>query len=630
MTQLSPSKVPLLMSYEERMEKNRLAKEATRLERIAAEKQRLIQIMADQAKEREWKQTVLFHDQALQDNAARRLQTWLHHIMFKRRYHAKRRRNAAAVVAPVTHVAPAVPTLDSVEGISISFRQLRERIVQAARVQFGGGNHSNMTFASLRTALIKLFATFDPHGSGDVSLADFKAVVESQLHVTIDSHWDYVRECFDVDGSGSLNIAEFVAFAFADSSVDEMGVLGYQLRDAILHRVKAARKEAAATIEDAVRYVFRPVFHKRDEATFADFSHSLAQLKLGFTLGQLSRLVLRLDQDKNHLISLDELLRWLKLRSASDNSINLLARTPSSTTDSTSSTRASVSATSVGVKELRQQLVGLAGEATPQAIKVLFEKMDANQSSKLSATELHRYLAVPSLPLSVVESAVACMDVRRSSVVSKADFIAFCLDTTSATEEETGVVMEQCRRKLTEVCVDQEGFQRWFGAMSQQHGKVRTTELKHALKTMIHVPDHVMEGVVRRLDFDGSGWISEKEFQAWVQPVRDIEVLLQLVEQNQAMQQKGKDLFSTFDLDGNGVIGLEEFHAGLIRFQVHVNKDEAAALLKEFDVDTDGVLNASELNAIVEAYNSDDFDLHELAGQVSYQGTAYDDEEFDD
>ncbi|RQM24726.1 hypothetical protein B5M09_000617 [Aphanomyces astaci] len=80
------------------MEKNRLAKEATRKDRIAAEKHRLTQIMADQAKQREWKQTLVEQDQALVHRSACRLQTWLCHVTFLRRYAVKRSQYAAAVV----------------------------------------------------------------------------------------------------------------------------------------------------------------------------------------------------------------------------------------------------------------------------------------------------------------------------------------------------------------------------------------------------------------------------------------------------------------------------------------------------------------------------------------------------
>ncbi|RHY45376.1 hypothetical protein DYB30_000841 [Aphanomyces astaci] len=788
----SPSKAPMLMTYEERMEKNRLAKEATRKDRIAAEKHRLTQIMADQAKQREWKQTLVEQDQALVHRSACRLQTWFCHVTFLRRYAVKRSQYAAAVViqclvrtrqarrmyrrrtderrqrneaqaihaaeqilerqmhvatAKLQHdkemepilrlwtdiqqaiqrasskesnvfsffdqrhagqvdravlrrqllqlgfdvprqvvrrliqlihsranvqsdrlvvtadqftkafdlttciaippdvvaevppppwtsanaspesnavlemteaspaLAPAVPTINSVEGISMTFRQLRERIVHAARVQFGGGECSSVSFASLRAALVKLFEWFDQHGSGDVALADFKACLETHLHVAMDAaNWEYVRECFDADGSGSVNIAEFVAFAFADASVDEMGVLGYQLRDAILHRVKAARKDAAPTIEDAVRLVFHPVFHRRDDATFADFCHALAQLQLGFTLGQLSRL------DKNHLISLDELLGWLKLKRSNDTRADTTHDEPPRP-----NTEPGVSAASAAVKQLRRHLVELAGEAKPHAIKHLFESIDTNQSAKLSASELHAYLGDDTAPLSVVEAAVACMDARRQSVVSKADFISFCLDTTwAATDEEVGVVVEQCRTKLCDMCADAAGLRRWFGALAQHQGKVRTAEFKRALKAMVHLPEHELDGVVRRLDFDGSGWISDKEFHAWVHPVRDIEVLLTLVERHPALQQMGAALFAAFDVDGNGVIGIDEFHAGLKRFHIDVNTDEAAALLAEFDVNADGVLSASELHAMAEAYNSDELDLAEPSTETAAAG--YDDD----
>ncbi|RLN99383.1 hypothetical protein DYB28_010225, partial [Aphanomyces astaci] len=327
--------------------------------------------------------------------------------------------------------------------------------------------------------------------------------------------------------------------------------------------------------------------------------------------------------DKNHLISLDELLGWLKLKRSNDTRANTIHDEPPRP-----NTEPGVSAASAAVKQLRRHLVELAGEAKPHAIKHLFESIDTNQSAKLSASELHAYLGDDTAPLSVVEAAVACMDARRLSVVSKADFISFCLDTTrAATDEEVGVVVEQCRTKLCDMCADAAGLRCWFGALAQHQGKVRTAEFKRALKAMVHLPEHELDGVVRRLDFDGSGWISDKEFRAWVHPVRDIEVLLTLVERHPAMQQMGAALFAAFDVDGNGVIGIDEFHAGLKRFHIDVNTDEAAALLAEFDVNADGVLSASELHAMAEAYNSDELDL---AGPSTEAAAAGYDDDFED
>ncbi|KAF0693310.1 Aste57867_15714 [Aphanomyces stellatus] len=788
----SPSKTPMLMTYEERMEKNRLAKEATRAERIAAEKSRLIQIMAEQAKQREWKETLAVQDQAMLHHRAWRLQVWLRHVTFRRRYRhavaqhdaavvlqclvrrvlAKRRvvarrdehrqemqtravqveeqrvqealrdeqvklqeakelepilrlwsdiqaaferaarsgtdvfvffdvhhrgqvdraafrtqlkqlgfnvprpvvrrliqlihsRNGVAsdrlvvtaeqfrnafdltcvdvppppppsdppVLAAQTNSLstppdkpPSLPTPEAappsdIHAISQSFQLLRERIVVAAKARFGGGQ----TFASLRSALQQLFATFDPERTGDVSLADFKSCVQDQLHISI-PHWDWIRECFDMDGNGSLSIVEFVAFAFADASMDELGVLGYQLRDAILNRVKTARKETA-TIEDAVRLVFHSVYRHRDEAPVAEFCHGLAQLHLGFTPTQLSRLVLRLDRDQNHLISLDELLQWLKLRPGRAKP---------------GETASSLSADSAAVKQLRRHLVALAGDGKPEAVKALFEEIDANGSAKLSAAELHGFLATraPELPLAAVEKAVACMDPRRKSIVSKQSFVAFCLDATARDgDEEVGVLVEQCRAALlTRHGHDVAQVQAWFAALGKQD-KVRTGELKRALKAAgtPHLSDHALDAVVRRLDQDASGWITSQEFRLWVSPIRDIEVLLELVETNDKLQAEVDDtrLFATFDLDGNGTIGVEEFHAGLQRYHIHVNRDEAATLLKEFDINGDGVLDAVEVGAMVQhdgdgddndagAYDSDE--LAAVTDELSFQGATYDED----
>ena len=86
----------MLTTYEERMEKQRLAKEATRAERIEAEKRRLLQTMAEQAKQREWRDALALQDSAAVHRAACRLQAWCRHLAFVTRYRRDRQQFFAA------------------------------------------------------------------------------------------------------------------------------------------------------------------------------------------------------------------------------------------------------------------------------------------------------------------------------------------------------------------------------------------------------------------------------------------------------------------------------------------------------------------------------------------------------
>ncbi|OQR80699.1 hypothetical protein ACHHYP_17290 [Achlya hypogyna] len=786
----------MLTTYEERMEKQRLAKAATRTERIEAEKRRLIETMTAQARQREWREALLARDEALVHARACQLQHWFRHLTDRRkaaraqaefcaacRIQAVARRYLAVAVAvrlrmkraeerataevaavqrqqalhtleirrgeaeakalepvlvlwadlraafvaarrdgvdifaffdprgagvvnragfrdqlrrlgfdvprsivrrliqqihmrcgatsehlifdekqflrafdlegislppaPRLSLAPVVPVVaaaetpatptetpavpsegddpsTSIEYMSHVLHELRQRIVDAARARLG--LDPSASFATMRSAFAGLFATFDTDASGDLPFASFRSCLATALDVRLDDKvWAVVEGSLDVDGSDSISIAEFVSFAFASAEPEELGVLGYRLRDAILQRVKAARK-VAGSLEAAVQTVFHPLYKRpTDAAPVGHFCAVLHKLHLGYQPAQLSRLVTRLDQvcapsvylpidasqDGDHTISLDELLRWLKLRSGPR------------TEPADAQPRLSVS--SLVVKQVRDAIVGLAGTRHGGSVAALFEAVDANLSKQLSAAELHAYLkaheAAP-LPRSAIDAAVLCMDASGNGVVSRDELVAFCCEAVDG--EEVGVLAEQCRGLLA--TMDLPDLTAWFEAMdSMRRGTVRLPEVKKGLRKLgCKLPEHALDAVLQRLDADRSGGISKQELLRWVHPVRDIEVLLALLEGSRRLQEASVDaLLATMDADGNGLVGIDELHAGLNLYGLHLQRAEAALLLEEFDIDNDGILNPAELAAILtshDGYDGEAFDEHDDTGDQDDHG----------
>ena len=289
---------------------------------------------------------------------------------------------------------------------------------------------------------------------------------------------------------------------------------------------------------------------------------------------------------------------------------------------------------SLVVKQVREALVSVARAHHDGNIKSLFDAMDANGSKQLNAREIHAFLKDHTpLPLSAIDSAVMCMDVGGNCVVSKNEFVAFCSEATES--EEVGVLAEHCRAALMHL--DVPALQAWFEALDPtSRGQVRVGEVKKALKKLVKLHDHDLDLVLQRLDKDKSGAISTAEMLSWVHPVRDIEVLLALVESNASLQALSIEaLVAALDVDGNGAVGIDELHAGLNLYGLRLQRAEAALLLEEFDIDNDGILTKGELNAMLnnsanDAYSSDEDE--DKDGEIDAQDDAcgYGEDGFDE
>lgn len=110
------------------------------------------------------------------------------------------------------------------------------------------------------------------------------------------------------------------------------------------------------------------------------------------------------------------------------------------------------------------------------------------------------------------------------------------------------------------------------------------------------------------LDKDSSGWITTSELCLWAYPPRDIEEILRLIitswqiERSQVSSRTefAANLYSRFDVDGNGSLAVREILSGLAVFGVDLTEYEARVLLIAFDIDGDGCWSKSEFLAFVD------------------------------
>jgi Ca2+-binding EF-hand superfamily protein len=265
----------------------------------------------------------------------------------------------------------------------------------------------------------------------------------------------------------------------------------------------------------------------------------------------------------------------------------------------------------------------------------MFNAIDTNHSGQLSASEVHAFLdqGMPltqnvdsnELPLvSAVEAAINCMDRGRNGVVSEEEFVAFCLEDEkapllghAATLEEAGVLAEACRCLLLDQLAGKDqslvnASREWFQSLARRQPKVRVSELKKAIKKLLltscsssslilpqHLTNQDLDAVMQRLDQDATGWITESEYMTWVLPKRDIEILIDALKSCVALQAlTPNEWFDKIDTDRNSHVGLVEFHAGLNLLGLAISVAEARVLMKEFDINEDGVLDRHEIQAM--------------------------------
>ncbi|DBA02665.1 TPA: hypothetical protein N0F65_010490 [Lagenidium giganteum] len=546
------------------------------------------------------------------------------------------------------------------EAVAQAVTLLRTRILEAATEHLAARGQSQGDYQAFRAALTHVFNEFDTDGNGELDVHELVTCMSAiNFHVT-PANLSILRECFECDQkSDTVSITEFISFALARPAEgeEELGLLGFRLRAAILSRVRKAH-EQTETLDDAVRLVFRAAYPHKAQTTCSRgaFVRVLVGLRLGVSSAQLGRLIARLDQDGDGTISFDELLVWLRLRT------NDLPTRRESFHSMVHARRASLTKASCIAKLSRAVLAELAGLPVPslvgaktpsvpvlnrkRAFTQLFQRIDDNNSKQIATDELEAFLrdqhienskalssaddtlslldvaawthteAPPAIAARVASMTMRVMDLNGNGVVTLDEWLEFLLQD-DLLQEEAFVMVDKVRALLRRAIHDDEQeLLQWFagipGALHErQHVQVRVREFKNAVRQQqgSQVTTTELDQAVRRLDADRSGWITDDELTRWIFPARDLEEVLRVVKQrwqherrqhaNESMDAWALRLYSLFDGDGNGFIAAKEVQAGFAVLRVPLRTEEVQLLIKAFDIDQDGCLSKPEFLSCV-------------------------------
>ncbi|GMF55006.1 unnamed protein product [Phytophthora fragariaefolia] len=570
--------------------------------------------------------------------------------------------NASVIECEPLHSATETPVNrpDENEGIDeealvVSVRAFRAAVYESASKFLESLGKPSNDYRAFRDTLALIFAEFDADRNGELDVGELVACMSSFNLRLSDDNVSLLRELFVGDREHcNVGVAEFISFVLAHSASsseeDELGLLGYRLREGIMLRVQQARTEKDS-VEDAVRRVFEPAYKRKTQRFCAirEFARVLNRLQLGVTPTQIARFVVRLDRDGDRSISFEELLVWLRIRSKTSLDID-------SGVDSggMAASHAALQFATSKAKALRLLLKKLASgentlmspESKTAGLKALFYRIDNNNSGKINQEELQVFLesqdlstivseevlsglyglSIPVEPSAalIAQEMMALLDMNANGVTTLSEWLTFAQHD-GADGGDDPVVVEALRRALKESeDNDLDHLLTWFHSLpgaihvaSARPGepaqiKVRVAEFKTALRAKLggarSVPLHAVDRVVENLDKDRSGWITTGELCAWAFPVRDLEEILRLVvkswqdERFQASSytQFAGNLYTRFDTDGNGSLAVRELLSGLAFFGVVLTEYEARVLLIAFDVDGDGCWSKTEFVAFVD------------------------------
>lgn len=549
----------------------------------------------------------------------------------------------AAVDDPIAIVAQAVATL-------------RRKIVDAATVHLEAHGTSTAHYSAFREALAFVFQEFDADGNGELDVSELESCVQSIGLKLSQENLALLRDCFGCAGDGDdrISIADFISFALARSGEagdENLGLVGSRLREAVLQRVRAARRQTER-IEDAVRLVFRRAYpsESRRTCSVAAFMKTLSGLQLGAKSAQLARLVMRLDKDNDHSISFDELLLWLRLAGpASCPSESSLIDLDASKQRCTGVE--SAGATANRVRSLLRQLAGVSSAAVMPtspvsawrpALLQVFREIDRNDSKKITTDEIARFLASKDpaslttgvgedtelAPPRLANAVVDAIDVDRNGVITLDEWMEFLGPPQQHTDRRSRqpehapdlfAMVNSVRGALQAAVEDEAALVDWFHGLSgalpatangdhQPQMKVRVGVFKSALRAKLgasSVPPLAVDEAVKRLDSDHSGWVATSELQLWTFPPRDLEALVHVITECWRHEEKraGPDfaltLYDRFDADGNGVLAQREIRGGFASFGLRFKLEEVTALTRAFDLDRDGCWSKAEFLAFV-------------------------------
>lgn len=537
--------------------------------------------------------------------------------------------------------------LDPLEEAEKAVRALRNAMYEAATIHLKSLGRVPTNYIEFRDALAHVFARFDADGSGQLDMTEFAACMQSIGVPTVPSTLALVRECFSGDEPGDgITIADFISFVLQSSATDsskhqeELGILGFRVRTAILDKVTSLRAQAES-VEAAVRLAFRSAYgEKKRSCSIREFGRALTSFGLRLKLPQVARLAVRLDRDGDGSISFDELLVWLRLQSAA--SITPVATAVvNSENVARSGFQATLAQATSRVRELQELIWRFAAttgsdDNRARSLTALFSWIDRNKSGKITQNELEVFLALQDLSslsdiklkpskahdtsspkpraVALAKEMMTILDCSGNGVVTLDEWLDFGSNDPSKTGHfaEIFAVRTELRAFAGN---ESQTLSKWFlglpGVMESgnatgndgDRAKIRVGEFKQSLRKALggsHVATTaVVDITVKLLDADSSGWITTRELLQWVFPPRDLEEVLRLVHDcwhtvrdantNQSFEDFCIYLYRRFDLDGNDCLAHRELVQGFASFGLRFSDAEVQTLVRAFDSNGDGI-----------------------------------------
>jgi Ca2+-binding EF-hand superfamily protein len=374
------------------------------------------------------------------------------------------------------------------EAVARAVQALRSAVHTAARDYLATTDTIGKTpsYREFRAALSHVFASFDSDGNGRLDIRELSDCLKLIGVRVTEKNLTLVRECFcssqnDAGANDSeddtVTIAEFISFVLSDaarsSPTEELGLLGFRVRTAVLNRLQRAQahldsKGDPASTEDALRWVFRSAYPgKRSACPLREFARLLRTIKGLESLApaQIARVAARLDRDGDQSISFDELLAWLRLLPDTPASMDAspTAEAPPlqfpEPLNHRSGFRSVLRDAAMKVQRLREWLTQVAsalkgdgGVKTYTKVaqaSALFDHVDTNASGKITRDELETFVRTlpPELTqptgengaVVLAEQLVDVMDCSGNGVVTRDEWLRFAMDSHAPIAEEFAV-----------------------------------------------------------------------------------------------------------------------------------------------------------------------------------------------
>ncbi|CAN1285494.1 Calmodulin-2/4 (Fragment) [Linum perenne] len=117
-------------------------------------------------------------------------------------------------------------------------------------------------------------------------------------------------------------------------------------------------------------------------------------------------------------------------------------------------------------------------------------------------------------------------------------------------------------------------------------GKITVEELGRAIKSLgLRPSEGELQEMIKEVDWDGNGCIEFDEF---------VSLMASKLKQRQADHLELREAFRVFDKDQDGFISPSELRDGMLNVGERITDEELGQMVKEADIDGDGLISYDE------------------------------------